>query len=382
MAPAPLKLTARELNRATLGRQLLLEREPISVVDAVHRVVALQAQEPPSPYLALWNRLADFDPASLDRAFAEHAVVKATLMRVTLHAVDAVDYPAFHEAMQPTLRAARLNDGRFRRSGLSTEDADALLSEVLAFAAEPRSNADAEAWLDGRVGETPKPGIWWAHRQYGPFVHHPTGGAWSFGPRPAYVAARRQERSGDQTASLAHLVRRYLEGFGPATVQDVAQFGLLSRPLVRAAVASIANELVRLHGPNGEELWDIPDGLLPPEESPAPPRLLPMWDSVVLAYADRSRVVPPEYRKLVGRSNGDVLPTLLVDGHVAGVWRPVDAAIEASAFHRLAEADWEGLEAESRSLLAFLANREPRIYTRYNRWWAELPAAEVRIIGR
>jgi hypothetical protein len=110
------KLTAGQINRATLGRQLLLGREPLDVVDAVHRVVALQAQEPASPYLAPWNRLAVFDPADLDRAFAGHAVVKATLFRITLHAIAATDYAALHAAMTRSLRAARLNDARFRRT--------------------------------------------------------------------------------------------------------------------------------------------------------------------------------------------------------------------------------------------------------------------------
>ena len=157
-----MKVTARQLNRATLGRQLLLRRVPLGVVEAMRHVVALQAQEPASPYLALWNRLEGFDPADLDAAFAAHAIVKASLMRVTLHAVHAADYPQFHAAMTRTLRAARLNDGRFGRSGLSSSDADALLPEVLAFATAPRTNAQGEAWLDERVGVTPKPGAWWA----------------------------------------------------------------------------------------------------------------------------------------------------------------------------------------------------------------------------
>jgi len=132
-----MKLTARQLNRATLARQVLLRREPLGVVDAVHRVVALQAQEAPSPYLALWNRIADFDPADLGAALASQALVKATLIRITLHVVDAADYPAFHAAMVRTLRAARLGDRRFTATGLSTADADALLEHVLEFAARP-----------------------------------------------------------------------------------------------------------------------------------------------------------------------------------------------------------------------------------------------------
>src|SRR6476619_1600514 len=111
---ARLKLTARQLNRATLGRQLLLRREKLPVVDAVRRVVALQAQEAASPYLALWNRITDFDPGELHQSFIDQRVVKTQLFRITLHAVAATDYPSIHEAMEPTLRGARLYDRRFR----------------------------------------------------------------------------------------------------------------------------------------------------------------------------------------------------------------------------------------------------------------------------
>ncbi len=119
-------VTAGELNRATLGRQLLLERQPLDVVEATSRVVALQAQQPASPYLALWNRVTDFDPADLDAAFADWKLVKATLMRFTLHVVHPDDRPAMHLAMQPSLRT-RMVDRRFTGSGLTIVDADALV---------------------------------------------------------------------------------------------------------------------------------------------------------------------------------------------------------------------------------------------------------------
>jgi Winged helix DNA-binding domain len=105
-----------------------------------------------------------------------------------------------------------------------------------------------------------------------------------------------------------------------------------------------------------------------------------MWDSILLAYFDRGRVIPPSYRRLVTRQNGDVLPTLLVDGYVAGVWRPVSGGIEATAFHRLSDQAWTGLAAEAGALLAFLADRDPGVYRRYGHWWAKLPSAEVRLL--
>ena len=156
---------------------------------------------------------------------------------------------------------------------------------------------------------------------------------------------------------------------------------MVSRPRAVEAVRALAGRLESFEGPDGAELVDVPGGALPAEDTPAPPRLMAMWDNALLAYVDRSRIIPPEYRKDVTRSNGDVLPTLLVDGYVAGVWRPVEDGIEATAFHHLPDRAWEGLETEARALLAFLDGRERLIYRRYAHWWAALPAAEVRVLG-
>lgn len=359
----------------------MLRREPLGVVDAVTRIAAVQAQEPASPYLALWSRVTVFDPAALDTAFADGSIVKSTLMRVTLHAVAADDHPPLHAAMQTTLRAARLNDRRFKGTGLSPADADALVPELQHLLSAARSNGEVEAWLEARLGSSHQ-FVWWALRQCGPFVHAPTGGPWSFGPRPSYTAARGPRFEGDRAAAVAVLVRRYLEAFGPATVQDIAQFGMLYMPLIREGVAALGDEVTRFEGPGGAELLDLRGMTLPHEDSPAPPRLLPMWDSSLLAYRDRSRILPEPYRRIVIQGNGDVLPTLLVDGHVAGVWRPVEGGIEATAFHALDAAAWSGLDAEGRGLVAFLEPRDPSVYRRYARWWSGLPAAEVRILGR
>ena len=374
-------LTARQLNRATLGRQLLLSREPLGVLEAVRQVVAIQAQEPASPYLALWNRVADFDPDDLDAAFADHAVVKASLIRLTLHAVVAEDYPTFHNAMLSSLRASRLNDRRFTTSGLSTADADELVPHLVKFAAQRRTKGEIEAHLATRLGERNHPRAWWALKTFAPLHHSPTGRPWSFGTRASFVAARREPGPVSPDESVRLLVLRYLEGFGPASVADFAQFTMLRRPVTQEALRALTGSVEELEGPGGTRLFDIPGGLLPAEDTPAPPRLLPMWDSVLLAYSDRSRVIPPDYRRLVIQQNGDVLPTLLVDGYVAGVWRPVEGGIEATAFHKLSREAWTGLASEAADLVAFLADREPMVYRRYAHWWTKLPSAEVRLLS-
>lgn len=377
-----MEITERELNRATLSRQLLLAREPLTVPEGLRRVVALQAQHPASPYLALWNRLAGFDAAELDEAFAGRSVVRATLMRITLHAVLAEDYEVFRAAMQPTLYGSRLGY-RFAAAGLTPADAEELVPQLLAFADRPRSMAEMRAWVAERLGAEKAEGGWWGLKAYAPLHHAPSGPPWSFGVRSSFVAAGKGPVPGGKTAdpeALRTLILRYLAGFGPASVADVAQFAMVRRAPVREALRALDGAVEQLQGPAGVPLFDLPDGSRPPSDTPAPPRLMAMWDSVLLAYADRSRVIPATYRPSVIRNNGDVLPTLLVDGYVAGVWRPVDAGIEATAFHPLSRATWEALAAEAQSLTAFLADRQPAPYSRYNHWWAKLPEAEARVL--
>ncbi|MFD8224349.1 winged helix DNA-binding domain-containing protein [Streptomyces massasporeus] len=375
-------ITAQELNRATLGRQLLLGREAMEAGEAVRRVVALQAQHAASPYVALWNRLAGFAPTELDAAFSERAVVKATLMRITLHAVHTDDYQVFREAMQQTLYASRLGY-RFAATGLTPADGQALVPELLDFADRPRTAAEVQDWLAERVGEERKAGAWWGLKAYAPLLHVPTGGPWSFGIRSSFVAARTgpvPEGRETMTEALNHLVLRHLAGFGPASVADVAQFAMVPRAPVRRALLALGDAVEQLRGPDGTVLYDVPGASRPPADTPAQPRLMAMWDSVLLAHADRSRVIPPAYRRLVIRVNGDVLPTLLVDGRVAGVWRALDGGIEATAFHDLPTTVWDGLAEEAASLTALLADRDPEVYRRYHHWWPKLPGGQVRLL--
>lgn len=373
-------LTARQLNRATLARQLLLERRPIDVVDGVRRVVALQAQEPASPYLALWNRIDGFEAESLDEAFAARSIVKATLMRITLHAVAADEYPQFHTAMLRVLRASRLNDRRYTSTGLTVDEAEGALDRVVSFTSRPRSKDEIiEVLSDGAPAE---PGLWWALRSFAPLVHAPTGGPWSFGPRPLFEAAPTTAQRPDVESAIQFLIRRYLEGFGPATAQDIGQFALQRQAELGPALDAMADRLVVLEGPNGATLYDVPGGTIPPADTPAPVRLLGMWDSVLLAYRDRSRVIPDEFRAEVIRRNGDVLPTVLVDGSVSGVWRPSDEGIEVRVFRSIPHRAWEAVEVEAGRLAAFVAARDPATYRRYARWWDRLSHAEHRVVAR
>ncbi|MPY49704.1 winged helix DNA-binding domain-containing protein [Streptomyces acidicola] len=361
-------LTARQLALATLDRQFLLERRRLDVAEAVRRVCALQAQTPASPYLALWNRVQDFVPEDLDAAFANRLIVKASLMRITLHTVHAEDYEPYRAAMLSTLRAARLYDRRFTATGLTHADADALLPALARFLARPRTGAEVQDEITGRFGEHAHR-VWWALRTYAPTHHAPTGGPWSFTQPNAYLASSAAAEAGPQEAAagVRRLLLAYLRAFGPASAQDFARFTLLTRPVITRALQELGDQLARVTGPGRAALFDLADATVPAEDTPAPPRLLPMWDSTLLAHGGPGRLVPEEYRPLVVRRNGDTLPCLLVDGQVAGVWRAGDDGLELTAFHRLGKAAWQGLTEEAERLSALL--RDPAVYRRYGHWW-------------
>ncbi|MCD9873579.1 winged helix DNA-binding domain-containing protein [Streptomyces guryensis] len=371
-------VTARQLALATLDRQLLLERQRLDVTETVRRICALQAQTPASPYLALWNRVQDFAPEDLDAAFTDRRIVKATLMRLTLHAVHAEDYAPYRSAMLSTLRASRLYDRRFTATGLSPTDADALLHELAGFLEQPRTGAEVEDHVKGTFGEHAHR-VWWALRTYAPVHHVPTGGPWSFTTPNSYRVSPTAPGPvpAESDAGVQRLLLSYLRAFGPASARDFARFTLLTSPVITEALHKLGDRVVPVAGPGRAALFDLVDATLPAEDTPAPARLLPMWDSTLLAHVVPGRVMPEEYRPLVVRRNGDVLPCLLVDGQVAGVWRAVGGGLELTTFRKLDKAAWQGLTEEAQRLSAFLVNRDPSVYRRYGHWWDKgFPAVE------
>jgi hypothetical protein len=371
--------TRRELNRATLARQLLLERSTLDPVAATERVGGLQAQEPGSPYVALWSRLEGFTADALDRAIRERRLVKAGLLRGTLHLVSAGDYLSLHPAIRVTLAGLAARD-QFRNA--EVKDIDSLMVAALGFADEPRDNAAMHDHLEvlaSREGRAATD-VWWRIRREGPFIRTPSEAPWSFGRRPTYVAAQAWlggRHFADARTSLEHLVRRYLGAFGPATLADLRIWSHVSAARLRAAIDGLP-DLVELYDEAGRKLLDLSDAPRPSADTPAPPRFLPMWDSALLAHQDRSRILPDAYRPAVIARNGDVLPTFLVDGVVAGLWwvEPdgTRTRIVLEPFGRVPAAARRALDEEAERLRALYEPIEPRLFARYRTSAARGPA--------
>jgi hypothetical protein len=316
------------------------------VQSAVERICALQAQYSPSPYIALWSRLVDFRKEQLTRALEQRRVVKSSLFRITLHITSARDYPYFAAAW---LRAAQETTPRVTSAKIAE------LSKLVTATAMERPITHEELESMAAVGMG---GYRWRTRTLAPLVHLPPSGTWRFHGRPELLAM--QAWLGVELPSREDgaecLVRSYLAAFGPATQEDVLRFAGVRVGDVRPGLDRL--ELRTLRDEHGRKFLDLPRAPLPDADSPAPVRFLPKWDSALLAYAppERTRILPESFRATVIRKNGDVLPTVLVDGFVAAAW-DVDAKgrLQVRPLRRLRRAERAAIDEEGERLRDFVA---------------------------
>ena len=360
-------LTRRELNRATLARQLLLERAPIPALDAVERLVGLQAQVAAPPYIGLWTRLREFRREDLTLLLERREVVRAPLMRSTLHLASAADYPWLRPALQPALdRALNAFFGKRARS----LDVGRLIAPVRAWLEErPRTTGELRTLLSGIEPDQDPDALAYAVRNNLPLVQVPSSSAWGYGASPAYVTAERWlgRPVPDAEESVRRLVHRYLAAFGPASVRDVQAWAGMTG--LKGAVEELKPELRAYRGERGVELLDLPDLPLPPADTPAPPRFVPEYDNLVLSHADRSRIVPEEYRPSIYLSAGRVRATFLVEGFVRGAWRTERAgkaaALVIEPFEPLPREANDALTEEGERLVRFIEEGAEEFVVRF-----------------
>ena len=316
-------LTTRELNRALLARQLLLERLRLPLPRALERVAGLQTQYAPSAYIGLWSRLRGFALADLTRALERRRAVQATLMRSTIHVVSARDFWLFSEGIGPSREKWWLQ---------TWGKADAAGADLAAIRAQLRSELGGRTWhrnelaelLDAH-GSTVWSGVWV------PLVRVPPSGTWERRRADLFRLAEEWVGPSDATEEhgLVHLLRRYLGGFGPARLADAASWAGV--PVTRLRAAAQQLELRTLRDETGKELLDLPRGPLPSGDTPAPVRFLPTWDATLLVHARRTQILPERFRPLVFHvRTPHSVASFLVDGAVAGKWRVERASRKAT----------------------------------------------------
>ncbi|MER6035238.1 winged helix DNA-binding domain-containing protein [Streptomyces sp. NPDC001835] len=352
-ATAPL-LDTRALNRATLDRQLLLRRSPLSAEDAVRHLLGLQAQNTEPPYYALAARLEGFAPERLSRLMADRAAVRIVTLRSTIHTHTADDCLT----LRPLVQAARERELTQFRAGLAGVD----LGRLAALArdlveAEPRTMAQLRAALSAEWPDADPASLAVAARCTLPLVQVTPRGLWGRAGRVALTTAEHWlGRPAEPPPAAETVIPRYLAAFGPASVKDMQTWSGLTR--LRDAFERLRPRLVTFRDPAGAELFDLPDAPRPDPDTPAPPRFLPEYDNLLLSHADRARVVPPEHRGRARRGN-QAYRTLLVDGFLAGLWRLDGTTLVVEPFGKLTKRRQEEVAEEGARMLAALHPGKP-----------------------
>ena len=348
-------LGRRALNRATLERQLLLRRWRLPAAEAVQQLAGLNAQDPNTAYTALWARLEGFSQDALTGLLYDRWVVRSSLLRGTQHLVSAADFRWLRPTVQPVLDRVRQAGFGRRTTGLDLAELAAAGRALLAGRTLTRQQLGrllAERWPNRDPNA-----LAWSLQFLLPLVHPPPSGTWgTFGATPFTLAEDWLGAPLAPAPTPRELVGRYLAAFGPATVMDIQAWSGLTR--LREVVEALRPRLRVLHDQAGRELLDLPDAALPDPDTPAPPRFLPEVDNLLLAHADRRRVMTDEHRKRV-IDGAWVKATVLVDGFVRGTWRierqPGAATLHVELFEAVAERDRSALAEEGARLLAFAA---------------------------
>lgn len=348
-------LTRRELNRALLARQLLLERKRTTLPRAVEQLAGLQAQYTPSPYLALCARLEGFQRDQLSAALEQKQLVKALLMRGTLHIVTPPDYWAFTTARRAM--GADYWPPSYERRIPQRKIAELAKATVAELRSEPRRFDEVRTLLEPHATSDISPTSLWRRVQgQAPIVHVPPSGKWGYHGEGVYQAADAAIGGGPPSPEHAceHLIRRYLAAFGPATKQDIAQWAGLRRiGPISEVIASL--DLRTFADEQGAELYDLFDAALPDPETPAPPRLVPRYDNLMLSHADRTRVLGDVPIGQIVTKNALVHATILVDGFVGGTWQLENGRVKLEPFTRLPPTGEAGLAEEIERVEAFVA---------------------------
>jgi hypothetical protein len=345
VAAAERVLTGRELNRALLARQLLLERARSSLPRTLERVAGLQAQYAPSMYIGLWSRLEGFERDRLTRALERRSVAQATLMRATIHLVARDDYWPFEIGVKRARADWVRRVASFGASPGSLRAAARKLRRALDGGSLRR--AEIERLLGKEMARAVGMEL--------DLVRVPPGGTWERRRADVYAAA--EDWLGPPAGlteedGIELLVRRYLGAFGPSTAAEVADWAGLPAAAVGPPLGRVATR--RFRADDGAELFDLPRAPLPAPDTPAPVRFLPTWDASLLAHARRSGVLPEEHRPRVFNTKmPQSIGTFLVDGAVAGTWKLDDGRIRTEPFGKLDSAVRRELGEEAEQLAEF-----------------------------
>lgn len=348
-------LTRRQLNRATLARQMLLERADRPILESIAFLLGPQAQISEGPYHALWSRLQGFRHQDLTQLIKDKSLLRATSMRGTLHLHTVPDMVGIRKLVQPVLD--RMWQSNFAKA-FGAGDRQAVIRAGRRML--DKGPMTAGALRKALVESFPEPdplSMTTLLQVSDILVQIPPTRIWGSGHAPILARIGNWIEPPKPAITREDLVLRYLAAFGPASVTDMQTWCGLTR--LDADFAALRAQLVEFIDETGRTLYDLPDAPRPPADTPAPIRFLPVYDNVILGYADRSRIVDPADvgRLWQGETNRG---SILIDGMVGASWgfsrTKTGATLDIGVGHPLARSDEAALKAEAEAFLAFMTD--------------------------
>lgn len=360
-------LTSRDLNRTLLARQHLLGRADLAPADALRHLVGMQSQQPNDPYLALWNRIDGFQTDHLADLMGTRQVVRASLMRGTIHLVTADDYPWLASALLVMHRSGFKTIQAGKRLDLDRLDEFVGAGEA-ALTGTPMTLKALATVLAGQFPDDDATAIAQAIRFHLPLIQTTPRGVWGRSQAPTWALTR--DWLGidiEPKLDAERLITRYLAAFGPATIADVQAWSGLTglTPLAKR----MGDRLVIRHDETGRTLFDLPDAPIVAGDTAAPVRFLPVFDNLLLSHKDRTRIISESRRKRIQTNNGLFAATILIGGYVGATWRLDGEVLTIRPFTSLAHEMTEEIEAEGCAMIRFWAGFEPRFA--WNDDWLE-----------
>jgi winged helix DNA-binding protein len=350
-------LTLRQLNRATLARQMLLAREKTTALAAIERLVAMQAQWPRPPFVGLWSRVAGFERSDLTSLFIQKKAVRATSLRGTIHVSSAKDYLGFRPVVQPALEAGLRAILKDRLDGM---DLDALTARARTILAKrPQTFAQLREEFLRAQPKADERAMGYSVRMLLPLVQVPEQSeAWAYSSQAAFALADQWlARKVTTTHAVPDpLILRYLAAYGPATAADFQAWSGVSREATRSAFERLRPTLRTFRDEGRKELFDLTDAPRPSADVSAPVRFVPEYDNLIAARAD-GRIVAREHRPRIFLSALRIAATVLVDGSAAATWKldstKKAATITIDPFGKLPAKVRKDIQSEAEDLARF-----------------------------
>lgn len=349
-------LTNRQLNRATLARQMLLERSDMGIVEAVEWLLGLQAQQTHDPYIGLWSRLDGFTHEALTALIVDKHLARATTMRGTLHLHSAADLIGMRELIRPVLE--RMWQSNFRRRFGDNDQQKVLAAAIEVVDRKPMTAGEIGKALADRFPTAEPLAMTVLLQVRETMVQVPPTRIWGSGHAPLLMRAPKYLPPTTSALDLTTLVRRYLAAYGPASVNDTQSWCGLTK--LGEIFEAIRPELVTFTAPDGRELFDLPDAPRPDADTPAPVRFLPLYENAILGYDNRRRFLAEGDEKR-GDFLRDAKPGVLVDGIMSAGWAIVSkkgaAVLTVSPYHKLRKKDVAEIEREGLKFLRFMEEK-------------------------